>query len=197
MATSVGRAARPTRIRLQIFGILWVLVLLNFIDRAALGIALPFISEEFALTPEIEGWLLGSFFWTYLLLQIPGGWLLDRFGPRKIIGFAGVIWGGFQLLGGLATSGILLTVTRLGLGASEAPVFPAAAKLNSKWLPSKELRPRRHFHRRSRTVRLRGRRSRRHLAHRSHRWMALGLHHHRCVDDHRLCPVLPLPPRLS
>lgn len=138
MAASVNRVAKPTRVRLQIFGILWVLVLLNFIDRAALGIALPFISEEFQLTPEIEGWLLGSFFWTYLLLQIPGGWLLDRFGPRKIIGFAGVIWGGFQLLGGLVTSGVLLTFTRLGLGASEAPVFPAAAKLNSKWLPSKE-----------------------------------------------------------
>ena len=138
MAASASRVAKPTRVRLQIFGILWVLVLLNFIDRAALGIALPFISEEFRLTPEIEGWLLGSFFWTYLLLQIPGGWLLDRFGPRKVIGFAGIIWGGFQLLGGLVTSGVLLTATRLGLGASEAPVFPAGSKLNSKWLPSKE-----------------------------------------------------------
>lgn len=138
MTTTSTRASKPTRIRLQIFGVLWILVLLNFIDRAAIGISLPFISEEFTLTPEIEGWLLGSFFWTYLLLQIPGGWLLDRFGPRKIIGFAGVIWGVFQLMGGLVHNGILLTVTRLGLGAAEAPVFPAASKLNSKWLPSKE-----------------------------------------------------------
>ena len=129
---------KRTNVRLRIFGILWILVLLNFIDRAALAISLPFISEEFSLTPELKGLLLGSFFWTYLLFQIPGGWLLDRFGPRKIVGFAGIIWGGFQLMGGLVTGGILLTASRLGLGAAEAPIFPAASKLNSKWLPSKE-----------------------------------------------------------
>jgi len=131
-------AQKRTTVRLRIFGILWILVLLNFIDRAALAISLPFISEEFSLTPELKGLLLGSFFWTYLLFQIPGGWLLDRFGPRKIVGFAGIIWGGFQLMGGLVTGGILLTASRLGLGAAEAPIFPAASKLNSKWLPSKE-----------------------------------------------------------
>lgn len=135
---SLPSNVRPSRIRFQIFGVLWILVLLNFIDRAALSISMPFISEEFNLTPELQGWLLGSFFWTYLLFQIPGGWLLDRFGPRKIVGWAGAVWGGAQLLGGLATNGIFLTGTRLGLGAAEAPVFPAASKLNSRWLPSKE-----------------------------------------------------------
>ncbi|MET4639331.1 MFS transporter [Mycetocola sp. 2940] len=131
---------RPKRtwVRVQIFSILWILVLLNFIDRATLSVAMPFISEEFNLTPEMQGFLLGSFFWTYLLFQIPGGWLLDRFGPRKIVGGAGVLWGFFQLIAGFATSGMFLTVTRLGLGATEAPVFPAGAKLNANWLPAKE-----------------------------------------------------------
>lgn len=136
--TQAASGGKRTRVRLQIFGILWVLVLLNFIDRATLSISMPFISEEFDLSPELQGWLLGSFFWTYLIFQIPGGWLLDRFGPRRIVGWAGVLWGGFQFLGGLAMNGIFLTGTRLGLGATEAPVFPAAAKLNSRWLPSKE-----------------------------------------------------------
>lgn len=138
--TSVRPPATEKRsnVRLQIFGVLWILVLLNFIDRAALSISMPFISEEFDLTPELQGWLLGSFFWTYLLFQIPGGWMLDRFGPRKVVGWAGALWGGFQLLGGLATNGIFLTATRLGLGATEAPVFPAGSKLNSRWLPSRE-----------------------------------------------------------
>lgn len=135
---STTSTTRPTRIRLQIFGVLWILVLLNFIDRAALSISMPFISEEFDLTPELQGWLLGSFFWTYLLFQIPGGWLLDKFGPRKIVGWAGGLWGGAQLLGGFAMNGVFLTGTRLALGATEAPVFPAASKLNSRWLPSKE-----------------------------------------------------------
>jgi ACS family D-galactonate transporter-like MFS transporter len=131
-------AGRPTWVRWQIFAILWILVLLNFIDRATLSIALPMISEEFSLAPEVQGVILGSFFWTYLIFQIPGGWLLDRLGARAVVGGAGVIWGFFQLLGGFVNGAGFLTVTRLGLGASEAPVFPAGAKLSSNWLPAKE-----------------------------------------------------------
>ncbi|MCH1883804.1 MFS transporter [Agrococcus sp. ARC_14] len=137
-AAQAKSAGRRTWVRWQIFGILWILVLLNFIDRATLSIAMPMISEEFDLTPELKGVILGSFFWTYLLFQIPGGWLLDRFGPRHVVGSAGAIWGVFQLLGGLVPGAGMLTVTRLGLGATEAPVFPAGAKLNANWLPRKE-----------------------------------------------------------
>jgi fucose permease len=78
----------PTWVRWQIFAILWILVLLNFIDRATLSIALPMISEEFSLRPEVQGVILGSFFWTYLIFQIPGGWLLDKLGPRTVVGGA-------------------------------------------------------------------------------------------------------------
>ncbi|GEK79555.1 MFS transporter [Agrococcus baldri] len=137
-APATRASGRRTWVRWQIFGILWILVLLNFVDRATLSIAMPMISEEFDLTPEIKGVILGSFFWTYLLFQIPGGWLLDRFGPRHIVGGAGALWGAFQLLGGLVPGATLLTATRLGLGATEAPVFPAGAKLNANWLPRKE-----------------------------------------------------------
>ena len=135
---SGGVSAPRTWVRWQIFAILWILVLLNFIDRATLSIALPMISAEFSLTPEVRGVILGSFFWTYLIFQIPGGWLLDKLGPRTVVGGAGVAWGIFQLLGGFVNGAALLTVTRLGLGASEAPVFPTGAKLNSNWLPAKE-----------------------------------------------------------
>lgn len=136
---STAASARPrSRTRIHIFAVLWVLILLNYIDRATLAVAMPYIGEEFALTPDIQGWLLGSFFWTYLIFQIPGGWLLDRFGPRKVIGIAGALWGGFQFVAGLATGGIFLAGTRLGLGMAEAPVAPSAAKLNSRWLPTRE-----------------------------------------------------------
>lgn len=136
--TGTERPLRGSRIRLRVFALMWVLVLLNFVDRSALSISLPSISREFHISPAVQGWLLGSFFWTYLLLQIPGGWLLDRFGPRRVVSWAGGLWGVFQLLGGLVSGGVLLTATRLGLGASEAPVFPAGAKLNANWLPPAE-----------------------------------------------------------
>jgi len=135
-------SASPTtprsRVRWKIFGFLWILVVLNYVDRAALSIALPFISEEFDLTPELQGLLLGSFFYTYLLFQIPGGFLLDKLGARKVILVAGVLWGGFQAVGGLAMGGVSLILLRLGLGAAEAPISPSSAKLNSSWLPAKE-----------------------------------------------------------
>lgn len=131
-------AARPSRVRIGVFALMWLLMLFNFIDRSALSIALPFITKEFHISPDVQGWILGSFFWVYLIFQLPGGWLLDRLGPRRVIGFSGIVWGLFQALGGLATGGLFLVFSRLGLGAAEAPTSPGAAKLNANWLPRRE-----------------------------------------------------------
>ena len=46
---------------------------------------MPTISKEFSLEPAMQGIILSAFFWSYALLQIPGGWLIDRFGPRALI----------------------------------------------------------------------------------------------------------------
>lgn len=134
-----GRAAlKPTRVRLGIFFVLWLIVLLNYIDRSALSIALPYMSEDLDLDPAMQGWILSLFFWTYLVFQIPGGWLLDRFGARRVVGAAGVTWGLVQTSIGLLTSGIGLGIARLGLGAFEAPTAPSGSKINSAWMPPSE-----------------------------------------------------------
>jgi MFS transporter, ACS family, D-galactonate transporter len=127
-----------TRVRWRIFLIMWGVVLLNFVDRASISIALPLITEEFQVGPEVKGWILSSFFWTYALAQIPGGWLIDRLGPRNVVAWSAVVWGGFQALAAAATGSLFLLLTRLGLGAAEAPMFPAGAKLNVSWLPAHE-----------------------------------------------------------
>jgi MFS transporter, ACS family, D-galactonate transporter len=134
-----GWAARKaSTVRWRIFGIVFVLVVINLIDRVTLSIAMPTISKEFSLEPAIQGIILSAFFWSYALLQIPGGWLIDRFGPRALITGATVGWGFFQAIAGVATGGISLLISRVGLGAAEAPLFPAGAKLNSIWLSPKE-----------------------------------------------------------
>ncbi|WP_152354524.1 MFS transporter [Brachybacterium subflavum] len=130
--------SRPTRKRLGIFAILWLLVLLNYVDRSTLSIALPYMSEDLSISPALQGWILSLFFWTYLVFQIPGGWLLDRFGPRRVVSAAGALWGLLQASIGLMTSGLGLGVARLGLGAFEAPTAPSGSKLNSEWLPASE-----------------------------------------------------------
>jgi ACS family D-galactonate transporter-like MFS transporter len=125
-------------VRWRIFAIIFVLVVINLIDRVTLSIAMPTISKEFSLEPAIQGLVLSAFFWSYALLQIPGGWLIDRFGPRALITGATLGWGFFQAIAGLATGGGTLLISRVGLGAAEAPLFPAGAKLNSLWLSPKE-----------------------------------------------------------
>lgn len=134
------RAAAPRNLtpasqtRWRVFGILFVLVMMNLLDRISLSIAMPTIAAEFALSPAMQGLALSSFFWAYALLQIPGGWLIDRYGPRKVITGATALWGGFQALAGVATGGASLLASRAALGAAEAPLFPAGAKLNALWL---------------------------------------------------------------
>jgi MFS transporter, ACS family, D-galactonate transporter len=134
----VAGMGTASAVRWRIFAIIFVLVAINLIDRVTLSIAMPTISKEFSLEPATQGLVLSAFFWSYALLQIPGGWLIDRFGPRALITGATVGWGFFQAMAGLATGGVTLLISRVGLGAAEAPLFPAGAKLNSLWLSPKE-----------------------------------------------------------
>lgn len=139
MAASISaQSARPTTVRWRIFLILLLLSAINYIDRASLSVAMPLISTEFDMTPALEGLMLSAFFWSYALMQIPGGMLLDRFQVRNIVGVATVGWGLCQALAGGAHNWMMLLVTRIGLGVAESPIMPAGAKLNGAWLTPNE-----------------------------------------------------------
>ncbi|PJG84446.1 MFS transporter [Conservatibacter flavescens] len=129
---------KASNVRWVVFCIIFLLVVVNLIDRISLSIAMPTIAAEFDLSPTMQGIILSSFFWAYALLQIPGGWLIDKFGPRKIVTGSTVLWGLFQTLAAFSTGGISLLLSRFMLGAGEAPLFPAGGKLNATWLSSKE-----------------------------------------------------------
>lgn len=131
-------SAAKTQVRWRIFLAILFLMAVNYIDRASLSVAMPLISKEFGLSPTAQGLLLSSFFWTYALMQIPGGMLADRFKPRLMIAASTMLWGFFQAIAAGSTSFLTLLITRLGLGAAEAPLYPAGAKLNAMWLTSTE-----------------------------------------------------------
>lgn len=86
-------ALKASNVRWRIFAIIFALTVINLIDRVSLSIAMPTIAAEFELSPSMQGLILSSFFWAYALLQIPGGWLIDRFGPRRVIGWSTGLWG--------------------------------------------------------------------------------------------------------
>ncbi len=129
---------KASNVRWFVFGIIFLLVVINLVDRISLSIAMPTIAQEFDLSPETQGLILSSFFWAYALLQIPGGWLIDKYGPRKIITGSTVLWGVFQTLAAFSTGGISLLAARFMLGAAEAPLFPSGGKLNATWLSAQE-----------------------------------------------------------
>ena len=135
---ALSGAARPTTVRWRIFVIMLLLTAINYIDRASLSVALPMIGPEFNLSPALEGLMLSAFFWSYALAQIPVGLLLDRYRARGIIAVATVAWGAFQALGAMSHNWIVLMLTRMGLGISESPIFPAGAKLIGLWLTPHE-----------------------------------------------------------
>lgn len=137
-ADAPDRTSRPTRVRWKIFLLLLLLVTVNYVDRGSISVALPLIKEEFGLSPETTGLVLSAFFWTYALMQIPGGWLIDKIQPRKVVAGSCVGWGlATGLTAGATGVGSLLTLRAL-LGVAEAPVMPAGGKLNAIWMPWRE-----------------------------------------------------------
>jgi MFS transporter, ACS family, D-galactonate transporter len=127
-----------TNVRWRIFFLILGTVAINYIDRASLSVAMPMISHEFDISPAIQGLLLSSFFWSYCLMQIPGGLLADRFLPRAVIAGATIAWGGFAALAAASTGWVTMLLTRVGLGLSEAPIYPAGAKLIGMWMTPTE-----------------------------------------------------------
>ncbi len=138
MNIAIAVPASRTAVRWKIFCLMLTLVTVNYIDRSSLSVAMPLIAKEFDLRPAMQGLMFSAFFWAYALMQVPSGLLSDRFKPRIVIAAATIIWGVCQGLAGLCGSATALLLTRLGLGASEAPVMPAGGKLNAIWMAPNE-----------------------------------------------------------
>lgn len=129
---------RRTNVRWKMFLLLLVLVAVNYIDRGSISVALPIIQKEFNLAPELVGLLLSAFFWTYALMQVPVGLLIDKFGPRKVMTASCVGWGAATAASGFAGGFLSMFIARMGIGVTEAGVMPAGGKLNAIWMHKSE-----------------------------------------------------------
>ncbi len=79
----MNTTASNTRIRWWIAGLMWLAIAINYIDRTVLSAAAPHLIDELKLDPEMMGFIMAAFFWSYSLLQIPAGWFADRFGQKE------------------------------------------------------------------------------------------------------------------
>lgn len=117
-----------------LFGV-WIVC---FLDRMVMSTAIPYIAAEFKLSPSEMGWVMSAFFFSYALLQIPGGLLGDRFGVQKVMAIGIFWWSVFTALTGVVGNLAQMLVMRVLFGIGEG-IFPACSfKTISTWFPTKE-----------------------------------------------------------
>lgn len=104
-------------------------VLINYIDRSNLSIAASLIKDELNISGTQLGTLLAAFFYTYALLQIPAGWLVDRFDVKWVFALGFFIWSASTAVTGLLHGFVALLVARIVLGIGESVAFPAYGKI--------------------------------------------------------------------
>ena len=137
MATPTQAATRRTSTA-PVIALLVIAVLINYVDRGNLALAAPLLAKDWHLSASRLGLLLSAFFWTYMVLQIPVGWLVDRFNASTILAAGFLAWSASTAFTGLARSFAVLFVMRLLLGVGEAVVFPASSKIFSESLEEKD-----------------------------------------------------------
>jgi len=119
---------------------------LTYLDRLNIGIAGHFIREEFSLSLKTMGWVLGSFLFGYSITQIPGGYLSDRFGPRRVLIVAISWWSVLTAATAIAPRlpvarwfgvGWSIAIVRILIGIGEAPSSPSYTKVVANWMGHK------------------------------------------------------------
>jgi MFS transporter, ACS family, D-galactonate transporter len=126
-ATAAVPAQNPAMNR--VLFLLTLSVLINYIDRSNLSIAAPLIKDEFGLSGSQLGTLLSAFFWTYALMQIPAGWLVDRFDVKWVFAAGFLLWSLATAVTGILHGFLALLAIRVILGVGESVAFPSYSKI--------------------------------------------------------------------
>ncbi|KGR90882.1 hypothetical protein CD30_09260 [Ureibacillus massiliensis 4400831 = CIP 108448 = CCUG 49529] len=135
---------KRTHIRFTILPIILFITVLSFADRTAISIAGDAISNDFGINHITLGYIFSAFGWTYALAQIPGGMLVDKFGPKKIYTLLTFSWSILLIIHSvidLVPAFIMVSVfivLRAMVGVISAPMFPINSRVVAEWFPSKE-----------------------------------------------------------
>src|SRR6266704_520047 len=135
--TDLG-SEKTSRRRWTIALLLGVGVLVNYFDRVNLSVSRDALQASFGISAVMFGYLSSAYNWTYALLQLPSGLLLDRFGVRRVGIISTMIWSIASFAAAISTGVGGLFGARFLLGIGEAPTFPANAKATGYWFPKDE-----------------------------------------------------------
>jgi len=135
---------KPTHVRYLILLMLFLVTTINYADRATIAIAGSSLQKDLGIDAVTLGYIFSAFGWAYVAGQIPGGWLLDRFGSKKIYALSIFTWSLFTVLQGyvgefgISTAIVALFMLRFLVGLAESPSFPGNARIVAAWFPTAE-----------------------------------------------------------
>ncbi|MCX6328258.1 MAG: MFS transporter, partial [Bacteroidia bacterium] len=136
--------SKKSYFRWVIVSLLFLATAINYANRTALSIAGPALAKSLHLDSVSMGYIFSAFGWSYVIAQLPGGWLLDRFGSRKIYAISLFAWSFITFLTGFTgffvglSAVVALFTLRFLLGIAEAPAFPANSRISVAWFPARE-----------------------------------------------------------
>jgi hypothetical protein len=133
---------RATHRRYWVFFLLFVFSAIAYLDRVNMSVAGKPIAHEFGLSTIALGYLFSSFLWAYVLMMLPGGRLIDRWGPHVVASVATAVWSTAQMATGMVGSFMATLMVRLGLGVGEAPFAPISYSSVRLWRPIASAAPR-------------------------------------------------------
>ena len=129
---------KPTRVRYLVLALIFINIVINYMDRSNISVAASHMSKDLKLSTVQMGLIFSAFGWVYAALQIPSGYLVDRFKPRAVYACSLFIWSLATLLQSIVGGFGSLLGLRLSIGCFEAPVMPASNKVASSWFPTNE-----------------------------------------------------------
>lgn len=137
--------ATHTKTRYYILAMIFLVTALNYGDRATISMAATPMSQELGLNSVTMGYIFSAFGWAYVIGQIPGGWLLDKFGARRVYFWSIMLWSIFTVMlgfvdiwGSIPLIIASLFILRFLVGLSESPAFPGNSQIVAAWFPTKE-----------------------------------------------------------
>ena len=130
--------SKPTNTRYWVILCAATLSVITYIDRVSISQAAPLITEDLGLTRVQMGWAFSAFSLGYFLFQVPGGWMSDWIGPRRVLASIVVWWSLFTVATGWAFNQVTLVGARLLFGVGQGGGFPVLTKTFTTWLPQPE-----------------------------------------------------------
>ena len=129
---------KPGRYRFVIALLLFVAGIINYMDRAALGVAAPFVQKDLGLSPSSLGVIFSTFFVGYALFAFVGGQLADRYGPRRVYTWSAGCWSILCALTGTVTGFTTMFIVRVLFGFAEGPMNSTTNRTITTWFPREE-----------------------------------------------------------